>query len=140
MNQVGCQNFPCLEYYQWLKAQLSISYPLEITAVFRIPKNDPKMAKFGFSANNFGTKWPRNILFGYLGSPGVPLPGPRTISEILIFGDCTICCGYLKRALNFKQKSCFIECLIMSSSTHSKNFNQIGPSGAEIDFADFAES
>ena len=40
----------------------------------KFPKNDPKMAKFGFSANNFGTEGPRDLKFGLLATPGVCLP------------------------------------------------------------------
>ena len=40
-------------------------------------KNDPKMAKFGFSGYNFGTEGPRDLKFGLLASPGVGLLGTR---------------------------------------------------------------
>ena len=45
-----------------------------MTGLGRFPENDPKMAKFGFSANNFGTEGPRDLKFGLLASPGVGLP------------------------------------------------------------------
>ena len=45
-----------------------------MTALGKIFKNDPKMAFFGFSANNFGTEGPRDLKFGLLASPGVGLP------------------------------------------------------------------
>ena len=48
-----------------------------MTGLGKIPKNDPKMAKFGFSANNFGTEGPRDLKFGLLASPGVGLPRTR---------------------------------------------------------------
>ena len=60
-----------------------------MTGLGKMPKNDPKMAKFGFSANNFGTEGPRDLKFGLLASPGVGLPRTRTISDILDFGQCT---------------------------------------------------
>ena len=60
-----------------------------MTGLGRFPENDPKMAKFGFSANNFGTEGPRDLKFGLLASPGVGLPRTRTISDILDFGPCT---------------------------------------------------
>ena len=56
----------------------------------KMPKNAPKMAKFGFSANNFGTEGPRDLKFGLLASPGDGLQLPRTISDILDFG-CGLC-------------------------------------------------
>ena len=57
------------------------------------------MAKFGFSANNFGTEGPRDLKFGLLASPEDGLHGTRTISDILDFGDCTITPGYVSYAL-----------------------------------------
>ena len=65
----------------------------------KMPKNDPKMAKFGFSGYNFGTEGPRDLKFGLLASPGVGLLGTRTISEILDFGPCTIVPGSVASAL-----------------------------------------
>ena len=56
----------------------------------KMPKNAPKMAKFGFSANNFGTEGPRDLKFGLLASPGDDLQLARTISDILDFG-CGLC-------------------------------------------------
>ena len=55
----------------------------------KMPKNDPKTAKFGFSGYNFGTEGPRDLKFGLLASPGDGLPRPRTISDFLDFGPCT---------------------------------------------------
>ena len=60
-----------------------------MTGLGKMPKNDPKMAKFGFSANNFGTEGPRDLKFGLLASPGDGLPQTGTISDILDFGQCT---------------------------------------------------
>ena len=48
-----------------------------MTGLGRFPENNPKMAKFGFSANNFGTEGPRDLKFGLLASPGVGLPRTR---------------------------------------------------------------
>ena len=59
-----------------------------MTALGKIFKNDPKMAFFGFSANNFGTEGPRDLKFGLLASPGDGLPRTRTISDFLDFGPC----------------------------------------------------
>ena len=66
----------------------------------KMPKNDPNLAKFGFSGYNFGTEGPRDLKFGLLASPEDGLHGTRTISDILDFGDCTITPGYVSYALN----------------------------------------
>ena len=70
-----------------------------MTALGKMPKNDPKMAKVGFSGYNFGTEGPRDLKFGLLASPWDALPGTRTISDILDFGDCKNSPGYLSSAL-----------------------------------------
>ena len=72
-----------------------------MTALGKNFKNDPKMAKFGFSANNFGTEGPRDLKFGLLASPGDGLPQTGTISDILDFGPCTFTPRSLSYALNF---------------------------------------
>ena len=74
-----------------------------MTGLGKMPKNDPKMAKFRFTNYNFGTEGPRDLKFGLLASPGDGLHGPRTISDILDFGDCTNSPGYLSSALNFEK-------------------------------------
>ena len=71
-----------------------------MTALGKIFKNDPKMAKFGFSANNFGTEGPRDLKFGLLASPGDGLPRTRTISDFLDFGPCITYTVSLSYALN----------------------------------------
>ena len=71
-----------------------------MTGLGKMPKNDPKMAKFGFSANNFGTEGPRDLKFGLLASPGVGLPRTRTISVILNFGQCTTTPRSVSSSLN----------------------------------------
>ena len=71
----------------------------------KMPKNDPNLAKFGFSGYNFGTEGPRNLKFGPLAFPGVGLPGPRTISDILDFGHCTTWPGSVSYDLNSFAKS-----------------------------------
>ena len=68
-----------------------------MTGLGKMPENDPKMAKFGFSANNFGTEGPRDLKFGLLASPGVGLP--RTgikKNRVPVFYDPTVCLVVLK--------------------------------------------
>ena len=48
-----------------------------MTGFGKMPKNDPKMAKFRFTNYNFGTEGPRDLKFGLLASPGDGLHGPR---------------------------------------------------------------
>ena len=63
-----------------------------MTGLGKMPKNDPKMAKFGFSANNFGTEGPRDLKFGLLASPGVGLPRTRIKkNRVPVFFHPTVC-------------------------------------------------
>ena len=48
-----------------------------MTGLGKMPKKGQKMAEFGFSGYNFGTKGPRDLKFGLLASPGDGLPQTR---------------------------------------------------------------
>ena len=47
-----------------------------MTGLGKMLKKGQKMAEFGFSGYNFGTKGPRDLKFGLLASPGDGLTRP----------------------------------------------------------------